>query len=273
MTSTEGGGEHMLDAYLDGRLDSAQRESFEQLLASKPELRREVDLQRDVDGALRRLAKPPDVAALLARVRENTPMRIRPRRRLRSLLVVGGLGIAAALALFAIGSALWWWDDPASWPYGRLLVEPRSASEVYRYAEGHDFSPAWECENDQQFAAAVWNRLGTPLVLASSLPENIQPRGLLFANVISRDSAVMCALVDGRGVLVVIDRADRDGVVRVPPWSGLRVFEKKLGDLVLYEVTPWDKPAMLGWWRIPDVSDAWLQEGARQLEEVLTESP
>ena len=273
MNPAGGDRDRMLDAYLDRQLDAAARASFEGLLASDAALRTELDVQQRIDASLRRLFAPPDVEAVLERALQAQATARPKRRPLRRILIGAGVGLAAVIALLAIGVSQWWWDDPAKWPYGRLLKEPQSARVVYRYAEGHDFAPAWDCESDQQLAAAFWQRLGTPLVLMADVPSNVEARGLMFANMISRNSTVMCAVVDGKGVLTVVDKAGRGRPPQVPAWSKLHVFEKTIGGLELYELTPWDHPAMLDLWGVPDVDEAWLEEGARQLEQFLTGQP
>jgi hypothetical protein len=39
----------------------------------------------------------------------------------------------------------------------------------------------------------------------------------------------------------------------------MHAFRRTLGDYVLYEVSPFDEPSVLGAFYIPDVSEAWLR--------------
>jgi hypothetical protein len=56
---------------------------------------------------------------------------------------------------------------------------------------------------------------------------------------------VLLARVDGKEVIVVVDRKAREKSPLPPARSGLRSFREEYGNLVLYEVTPLDHPTIL----------------------------
>lgn len=256
--------ESPLDAYLDGLMSAEQRSAFERRLAEDEALRAELALQVELDKALVRRFDPPSAERAVAAV---SAAAAKPSRRVLRLSSVNLLAAAALVALAGLG--LWHWfyqdltPDQAYWQkHNYPLVT------VYRYEAASGFKPDWICKNDQQFAGSIWARLGQPLVLAA-VPPSVKPVGLGYANSLSEDTMVLLATVKGDRVVVFIDRASHEPTEPISLLdrfrTGLRSFRRKIGDLVLIEVTPHDAPAVLDLLKVPEQGEDWLREGAREL--------
>ena len=59
--------EHLIEAYVDGLLEDAERESVERRIREDADFRAEIELQRSIDNALRRIYVPPSAQRLWAR--------------------------------------------------------------------------------------------------------------------------------------------------------------------------------------------------------------
>ncbi len=201
-----------------------------------------------LDASLRRLFDPPppqrfDAIAAEAR---RTHERRRPRRRLRRLAV------AAAIAGGLIGG--WLIVDASGRLSGRRGYEPppwRSFEMVYRDEIGAGFQPRWVCETDEEFADTFGDRFGQKLLLAP-LPDEIQAVGLSYAHTLTRRTIHLLAQVQGQPVLVFVDQPGRGGAAAMTQAGGLSLHHRRLGRLVLYELSPFDEPLLLGGFYDPD---------------------
>lgn len=210
-----------LERYLDGDMPAQEREGFESVLASRPELRRQVELQQKIDLRLRALFTPDIVAPDL-----QLPLSV-PRRSHRRLITLA----AAALVLLAVVVFQWW----SSGSQGNGALTPAA---VYARELKSGFVPKEVCTDDPAFKAWVSRRYGQGL----SMPE--PPAGLTlvgwdYADVISPYSGVLLAKFEGREVLVIIDRAGLEHeAFATGKHHGLYVHRDIIGSLVAYEVSP-----------------------------------
>ena len=62
--------------------------------------------------------------------------------------------------------------------------------------------------------------------------------------------------MNGEPVIVFIDRVERDSGQTVDETSGLNLFNRRLGLLVLYELSPLEKPALLELFYDPNADPA-----------------
>jgi hypothetical protein len=77
--------------------------------------------------------------------------------------------------------------------------------------------------------------------------------GLTYVGGMSRYTTTMLARVDGKPVMVFVDRADSDYRPAQPCGScGLHLFSKQVGPLMLYELTPLDQPKVMEYLRLPE---------------------
>lgn len=217
------GGPHSatIDAMLDGAMTPEDRADFERRAASDDGLRAELALQARIDerlGVLMGVPEMPGVAATLpARRASAFPMWTR---------------VAAALLLVGVGA--WMFTaDPLK------LGTPKSAvaaNVVLTRLENNGFEPVWVCENDAQFAKYTREALGVEFVVRA--PATVQLVGWSYADGVLGDAApVLLARSEGEELIVVMDRARNDHVVRVDESSGLKVHRAEFKGLVFYEVS------------------------------------
>jgi anti-sigma factor RsiW len=261
-----------LEAYLDGLLDDAQAAAFARSLKEDPALARQAALQARIDGALGRLfsVESPShdaVAAALASAvgkLEALPSdaEIRPqmvktaaapamRTTRRADVRVGASTkrlywaaavLAAAAAIGGILAAFPWNGAQRNMP----LFAARPLAEIYRDAVTHGFEPTYECKDAERFAATFSERQGRPLQLLA-MPSGTRMLGLAYVGGLSRQTTAMLCRVEGKPVMVFVDRAAADQQI-APDNSDaqLHVFREARDGLVYYEVTPFDAPRVLG---------------------------
>lgn len=236
--------EHMIDAYLDGGLQGPERAEFEKRLERDADLRTEVERQIEIDGAIKRLVRPPSqkrldaIAETAARcvaqdkARPGGTWRIMARR----------LAVAAAVAGGIVGVWQIWHvvGRPTTAPYERRPWQ--SLETAYRVSIDEGFRPEWVCKDDREFAETFRTAYGQPLLL-SELPPDTAALGLSYCNSITPRTTYLLARAGGEPVVVFIDRLEHDGEQRVS--GGLSLFRRQIGRLVLYELSSLEQPALL----------------------------
>jgi hypothetical protein len=256
-----------LEAYLDGLLDDAQAARFAKELRNDPALARQAELQSRIDGALGRLfhvetpsreavaaalasalnpsqstAHAADVAPLpatrshasLPAQRSQTPTG-RPYR------------IALAAAALAAAAAIGWLLTAPWGGAGREqpLFAARPLVEIYRDAVAHGFEPTYECKEPERFASTFNDRQRVPLRLLTP-PAGTRMLGLAYVGGLSRQTTAMLCLVDGKQVMVFVDRAEADKRIAQDNSDGkLHVFREERNGLVYYEVTPFEESRVI----------------------------
>lgn len=255
-----------LEAYLDDRLPRPNRAAFEKLLERSPELRRIVARQRDCETALRRHFAPPAAPDILSLV--DAPALDAPQPEVpESAAAAGSAGdvprvaafrrgrawaVAAGLALVAGGLYL------AREPIGGLFVAkdsepppapaPRTLASIYKNEIAKGFQVQWQCKSDEEFINTFRDRLGQPLALGA-LPPGVESLGLSYTTGLSLQTVFLLARADQREVIVFVDRLSRDKPQADPPAPGLHIHRREIGNLVLYELSPFDQPRLLGHFR------------------------
>lgn len=239
-----------LDAYLDGVLPDQQREAMAREINTNRELQAEISLQERIDACLRQSFAPPSAPAMLVSTRNlerpDEGMTVRSPQRRRMMLVV-----VATAATIVWGMLAWQFlaKDSKTPRYNPNI--PLATIYETRVAEG--FRPTWVCEDDRQFASTFLTRQGQGLLL-SAMPEGRKMVGLTYCGGLSRYTTTMLARVEGTPVMVFVDRASADNHPAQPPGeTGLHLFRKELGPLVLYELTPLDRPRVMDYLYPADV--------------------
>ncbi len=243
-----------LDAYVDGLLTDDQRAEFERRLAADSGLRDALALQQSIDAAVRRRFTPSASDALVAHVRQAAAVNGRPGVAVRMQKPPRRrhwLAVAALLALTCVSG----WQiisylrpQPVFDPYAGQHY--RTFETVYRDELADGFAPDWVCESDEIFAQTFQKQLGQPLLLAQ-LPPGDAMVGLAYCNSLSRRTIHMLARAGHASVLVFVDKIDFDARPTVAAESGLNLFRRELGTLVLYELTPLPAPRFLDAFYIP----------------------
>ncbi len=246
-------GAGMLDQYLDGLLTEGDRAAFERGLSRDPALAGAIACQRRIDASLERLFVPADldrVAAQLATAIVASPMPIaEPRRAVRPRT----FAIAAGIALFVVVGVQVWTET------GRRPIDPyapqpwRSLSQVYEDTVDAGFRPQWVCKDDREFETTFRRRFGQSLAMLPP-PPGIAWAGIDYCNSITPATTTVLAHVYGREVLLFVDRASGDKEASVAAGSGLNLFQKRLGGLVVYEYTPHDRAYMVDLLYVPGLA-------------------
>ena len=236
--------DQLIERYLDGLLPEEERASFLDRLRSDRTLQDRLDLTERFSASLGRSFVLPECDKPAARQDRGRFIGVPHRIRLT---------LAAAAAVLAIGIAIKT-NLPPPAPIFHTLLE-----RTYSLYESTGFTPEWVCETDAEFAAAVRDRLGQPMLI-DVLDTPIELLGWAYPQdsgenpdtgygdtIISDDSMILLTRVDGQGVILIIDRVeDEREPLTIGDHLGLSVFRRVLGDLVLYEVTPIDEPSVLG---------------------------
>ena len=122
-----------LDAYLDGLLPPDEHAAFEVRLRGHPEIAREIELQRRIDGSLARLFPP--AASSQEQVAEMLRTSASTRPRWRVALPLPTANRIARVALVGLAAALAWivvvWqlgEQTSRTPY----FQPRPLAVVYQ---------------------------------------------------------------------------------------------------------------------------------------------
>lgn len=267
-----------LDLYLDGQLTDERRGAFERRLANDAQLAAEVELQRRIDGSLsRQFVAPPfaGVDRLVQRVNgharedavveqsprpgrglagENQTQRARPRR----FAISRPLAIAALLALLiGVPAMVWlWWD---MLDFGRPKVQyadTRAMALDLAYNDqvtAKQFKADWVCKSDDEFSNYFASRLGQPLKM-KPLVGNVTDWGVSYTGGITAKTMGVLARIDGQPVVVFVDRRDADKGDVVSQGCHLHTFRREVGDLVLYEISPFEQAKMLDLFYLPPTS-------------------
>jgi hypothetical protein len=241
--------QRLIERYLDDELSDDERGLFLDRLKTDDALQSQLDLAERLTASLVRTFAMPEsaepesvnsrIASAQEQSRETSTLRL-PRRV--------GLTLAAAAAVLAIGVAIKL-NLPPPAPVFNTLLE-----RTYSTFESTDFTPEWVCETDEEFAAAVRDRLGQPMLVGADAA-GIELLGWAYTEetsgygdtIISDDSMILLTRVEGQGVMVIVDRVeDEREPMTIGDHLGLSLFRRVLGDLVLYEVTPRDEPSVVG---------------------------
>ncbi len=253
-----------IDEYVDGLLSPDEVAAFERELKVSAELRSHLERQAhadreiramyrfDADGrsersAARPTGAPPQgmaVGTLTLAGTENaaTTGNQRGPSRTSTLIRLRRLAVAAVLVLGLAGA---WAAYVHITTPGARLVSPQ---EIYLALENANWTPEEVCTEGPAFAQYVQSRMGQPLSITAR--PGLELVGWSYGDgydgrIVGEKTVVMLARVNGRGVALLIDRAREDRSLSVPEASGLRIFRRVIGSLVVYEVTPWEKPLVL----------------------------
>lgn len=235
-----------LDRFLDGAMSPAEAAAFEAQLASSPELmaefRAEQALQQQLNDSLRASFSPRVMPPLLTNTEQQESFPIKKARswsRESKML----LALAAAIALIVGVQSYSWLTTPGIPPRPTLVA-------TYENVVNSGFRPSEVCTTPESFSKWTAARYSTPLASVEKRP-GVEFVGWSYSTAISNYTGVLLARVDGKPVVVVLDTiANRDGAGS-PCWRNpednkiVNVFPMEVGNLILYEITPFDAPRIV----------------------------
>lgn len=257
--STGDPGRDELDLYVDGLLDDERRAAFERRLFKDPELAAELERQRALDARLGAAFPVPEDAAVTREALAGTrtgPAAGRPTPLARyaaaaSIFVALGLGLWG-LGLFGPGTS-----DSARGPGGNdgLAMGDAPPAPAACTAYGGLYAElAAEIEQSVALLEAApdlgnvcGDRYGMALAVDASDAVPIEGP---FASGRWPTATVLCSPQEPEPILIVVDEVARDPRPVLESGSPAHLFRRELGDLVLYEITPWDRPRTLDLFRL-----------------------
>lgn len=227
MVNTSHEWQDQLDLFLDGLLPEAERAAFVLKLENSPELRAAVEAQRRIDDSLRRQFGPPSFGRAAA---ETAPLAI-----IRPVAVRRWKLWAAAAAVVLATSAV-----------VSLIPRTTPLEELYRRQVALGFSPDVTCTSIPAFGQWLEENYGSRIAPDQERP-NIEYAGWSYSRTISGYTGLLLAKVEGRQVLVVLDKEAEVAAHPPRPEAGkdLKVFRRDLGGLVFYEITPLDRSVII----------------------------
>lgn len=232
--------EKLFDAYLDGMLEGELLARFEAHVQSRPDLRARAEAHRDLEDSIRRQFAPGnDGAETLAAIRPAGALaRLRPTRRVALAACIG--------AVLIVGAGLVYLNRPVVTPSPKFVPAPVALlepAELYQRLEETGFTPDWVCENDQVFLKYTKDWFDEPFLIREA--PGITLSGWTKSRVLSIYTGVLMARADGNDTVLIMDFAGNDRELQEPMDGGLHLFRRTFGELVFYEITPADKPALL----------------------------
>lgn len=224
----------LIDYYLDGMLDAAQRAAFEAELARNIKLREAIELQRRIDTSLRSSFAPEVVEVAAGRTDEGASIvGSVPAKGRFAWLRVAALIALVGLAVFTYYMRSQFMGD------GR--VAPVAA---YQKIADEKFSPQIVCTTEAEFRRFAKNRYGREFA--------VRPvAGLMLTGwsydpiVLGEQSSSLLAKYEGSDIVVFMDTDGQDLDLSTRTREGLHVFKKKAAGMVFYEVTPREKAVVI----------------------------
>lgn len=213
---------------------------------------RQLRLQTQIEGALRRRFAPPPVQ----KAREVLQRADARRRPIPFPQRLARYAVAAAV-LMALGAGNWLLWSGQSDPGWRAPRHWTTLAELYEHERSRRMTPQWICRTDHEFASTFYERLGQGLAMLPP-PSGVVATGLSVRPVLSKDTVVLLGYAGESPVLVVVDRVSAPAP-QLPAQSDLRLHCATLGALRVCEVSPLEAPALLPLLVDPQVEAGWYQ--------------
>lgn len=216
-----------LEAYLDGTMPAERRADFARERGAA--LSEASAGQARIDGALRQqfggagMTVPPLPEAAAG------PRAYRRAAWWRDARVLAAAGLLVAVGVWAAIAGLGGGAD--------------TLAAVYAREVDGGLVPGWVCETDAEFAQTFEDQFKQPL-LAAAAP-GVELIGLTYNYALEARTVMVLARVDGEPVIVFTGPTR---LVTETPSVGsqsLNLFERQIGQVRLFEVTPLDEPRVL----------------------------
>jgi hypothetical protein len=118
------------------------------------------------------------------------------------------------------------------------------ARELYQKLSDAGFTPEVACTTPEKFKEWTRDNVGEALTPQVGVP-GLELVGWSTSRTFSPYTGVLIAKVDGRGVLVMLDRAAPGGDASGKVGPHLWAFPGKIGEVGVVEVTPFDTPRVI----------------------------
>lgn len=222
----------LVDRLVDGTLDGPDRAKLARAMERDPALKDDARSLEHVNAQLKAFFASSPAASSAPTVDRSSMTASRsgiPRRAalglLAACLVIGGV----VIGLFMGG--------PTGWA--------RQARDVYREIEAGGFKPKVVCTTPEQFAKWTGENIGEALTPQLGVP-GLELVGWNSVDMFSAYTGVLITKVDGKGVIVLLDRlahVEGEGVKNLG--GGLRAFPGTIGEVGVIEVTPYDSARVI----------------------------
>ena len=254
-------GRYELDLYIDGLLDAERRAAFERRLFADPELAAELERQRSLDERLvAAFSVPEDPAAIVRDALAGG----RTRHAGGRVLSFTRFAVAASV-LAALGLGLWglgFFDQVTTNTgvdvtgelakgAGRGVAEDGMSCGAFGglYAELAEESRQFvaACVSPQDLGLLCKDKYGQELIVDAT--DEVPIEGP-FACQRGPTTTVLWSPQQPDPILILVDAVANDPKPVLEANSPAHLFRRELGDLVLYEVSPWDTPRTLDLFRL-----------------------
>ncbi|MBX3359732.1 MAG: hypothetical protein KF745_15030 [Phycisphaeraceae bacterium] len=260
-----------IESYLDGTLVGAELAAFEAQLSTDAALRSALDVQLRLDARLRAVFAPPPMRAVKAAPEIESSLDLEPESapaprsappapmktveapdpaahtsgaatgRWRPNRV--HYGAIAAVVAIAGGIGVYLAAFSTSGPSGGEGANPSlTATAIYSAQGAKSWTPDWACKDDEEFKDTTRKALGRAVLFHPA--NGVALVGWTYGqSPLSGYTSMLLAKVEGRPVLVLMGKSGDDA--RVPGGAGLNVFKRSLPGVVMYEITPLDRSAVI----------------------------
>lgn len=246
---------HHLERYFDGSLSSDEKRDFEARLRSDAPLQDVVRQQQAINSALRRLvALPVMPPAMIAEPQESVPVAgadvagVIARSPSQTWLRRFAIAAVVCAGLFGVWST---WNQLKPIDDGREVVQ-LTVEEYYRQQVAAGMKPYYVCDpKTDEFAREFKSHFGQGLLMNDEVP-GFKCAGVARCNSLSPNTLAVLTWMNDTPVIVLIDRKQCNSPAPLSPASGLHLYQRDIGSLVLYEVSPIDHPQVLALFKNPD---------------------
>ncbi len=268
-------GQDELELYIDGLLDDERRAAFERQLHADPELAAELERQRSLDARLTAaFPVPEDPSAIAQRALSAARPPRAAGRRLSLLRVAVAASVLAAFGLWAVST----FDDIDDVDETPMVVVHKGAGtaidgSIERIQQlGSPGPDAAQVEQSCMAYGGLYTELAAEWRLGTAAPELPQDLARHFRDRLGHElmvnatdllpiegpftirrwptTTLLVSPQEPEPILILVDTRARDPQPALEAGSPAHLFRRELGDLVLYELTPWETSRALDLFRL-----------------------
>lgn len=227
----------LIDLYIDGMLPPEEAARFEAALETDPDLRRQLEFQGEIDRSLKAQFAPPapETAASIVTALKSAGPRTFNRRL---------FALAAMLALAAGGFFI------SQKYFAPPEIKRLAPGLVYSRLATSGWPVEFVCADEKEFASVMLRQLGAPLFIPAETPGVVVAgwsyTGGYDGSVLGPSTMFLITRVDQQPVLVLLDKAQFDRELELPPESNLHLHRRELQGVIMYEISPLTEPRVIG---------------------------